>query len=203
MCIRDSEERGRSAVKILADVLEVVAELEQHSPIEGNLAFLFGEPAADEAGIGEDGCAALSATDAEDLVAAQGLCGGELGNALLLRQMDGKQRCEDLRVMCSMILAFDHPNQSPDGCFVCIANGKMLAAQAPAESRTEEALGGRGRVATVEIVVGIGVKEAIANDRRRDVRGLVEEGLEAVGGPGVTASLNDFRHGEGLSLIHI
>src|ERR1039458_1055050 len=73
----------------------------------------------------------------------------------------------------------------------------MLAAQTPAESRTEEALGGRGRIATVEIVVGIGVKEAIADDRRRHVRGLVEEGLEAVGGPGVPAGLNDLRHGEG------
>jgi hypothetical protein len=80
---------------------------------------------------------------------------------------------------------------------MCIADGKMLAAQAPAESRTEKTLGGRGRIATVKIVVGIGVKEAIANDRRRDVRGLVEEGLQAVGGPGVPASLNDLRHGEG------
>jgi hypothetical protein len=98
--------------------------------------------------------------------------------------------------MCARILAFDHPGQSPDGCFVRIADRNMLAAQALAESRTEEALGGRGRIAAVEIVVGIGVKEAIANDRRRHLRGLVEEGLEAVGGPGVPASLNDLRHGE-------
>lgn len=98
--------------------------------------------------------------------------------------------------MCARILAFDHPGQSPDGCFVRTADGKMLAAQAPAESRTKEALGGRGCIATIEIVVGIGVKEAIANDRRRYARGLAEEGLQAVGGPGVPASLNDLRHGE-------
>ena len=85
------EERGRSSAKILADVLEVVTELEQHSPIEGNLAFLRGEPATDEAGVSEDGCAALCATDTEDLIAAQGPCRGELGNALLLCLMDGEQ----------------------------------------------------------------------------------------------------------------
>jgi hypothetical protein len=99
--------------------------------------------------------------------------------------------------MCARILAFDHPGQSPDGCFVRIADGRMLAAQALAESRTEEALGGRGRIATVEIVVGIGVKEAVANDRRRDARSLAEEGLQAIGGPGVPTGLNDLRHGEG------
>ena len=73
---------------------------------------------------------------------------------------------------------------------------KALAAQALAEPRTEEVLGLSGCVAAIEIVVGVGVQEAVSDDGRRDVRGFAEQRLQPVDGPGVAAGLNNLGDGE-------
>jgi len=57
-------EQVRLTSSILGYVLQVVAQLKQDAPLEGELVFLFGEPAACKACVGEDGCAAFGAAQA-------------------------------------------------------------------------------------------------------------------------------------------
>jgi len=57
---RASEERDGTAAQVVAHILQVVAELEQYAPVEGEADFFVGEPGLREAGIGEDRSSALA-----------------------------------------------------------------------------------------------------------------------------------------------
>lgn len=59
------EEGHGAAVGVFAEVLEVVAELEEDTPVEGEAAFGIAEPGLGETGVGEDGGAAFGAAEAE------------------------------------------------------------------------------------------------------------------------------------------
>ena len=64
---RACKQRGRSAAKIFLHILQVVAELQQHTPLEGEAAFFRCEPGLGEARIGQDAGSALGATDPQQL----------------------------------------------------------------------------------------------------------------------------------------
>src|SRR6266700_1232552 len=49
------------------NILQIIAELQQHAPVKSKVILLRREDAVDEEGVGEDGRAALEAADAQDL----------------------------------------------------------------------------------------------------------------------------------------
>ena len=121
------EERGRSALQIFAHILQIVSQLQQNSPIDGELALIRREPRQHQAGVGENGSSALGAADAQQLGVVERViaatANAELRDALLLGAMDGQQAVVDLRIARARILLFDHLNHRPDGRFARIASG--------------------------------------------------------------------------------
>ena len=72
-----------------------------------------GQPAAGETGIGEHGGAALGATDAQDLGGGAEGIAVQLGDALLLRAMDGEQAVVDLGVVARGDIALRSARPGP------------------------------------------------------------------------------------------
>jgi len=190
------EEGDRAALQILVYVLQVISQLEEHAPLEGEAAFCFGEPASGQAGVGQDGCASLGAAHAQKLGAGELVSGGDLRDALLLRLVDGEEAVEDLRMSGAGILLLDQPDHGPERGFPAVAGRMRLAAEAFAEALAEEDFLFGGDVFAVEVVVAVGVEEAVAEDGRGDANRLAEERLQAAGGPGVAAGLDDVGHAE-------
>src|ERR1019366_5125828 len=97
------------------------------------LAFLRGKPGLGETSIGEDGAAALGATDAQHFI---GLAGAideaaviELRETLPLSAMDRQKALVDLRAALPRILLFNHLHHRPHSRFPGIAGGHPLSAQ--------------------------------------------------------------------------
>jgi hypothetical protein len=121
----------------------------------------------------------------------------ELGDTLLLRLMDGEETIEYLRVTLARVLVFDELDQFPDGMLTRVVGGRHLTAQTLAEAFTELEFVVGGQVWVVEIVVAVGIEEAVGEQGRSEFHRLAEKGLQAAGGPGIAAGLNGVGHAEG------
>src|SRR5271165_1044454 len=78
-----------------------------------------------------------------------------------------------------------------------IAGEKPPAAQALAEPLAEMKFLRSGQVRMVEIIVAIGVEEAVGQDRWSEFHWLAEQRLQAARGPRIAAGLESVGHAEG------
>jgi len=110
--------------------------------------------------------------------------------------MDGEEGVVDLRIARAWILLFNELNHGPDIRFMRSGGGKALAAEALAEALAETELVGGGEAGMVEVVIGVGVKQAVGEDGGSEFHGLTEKSLQSAGGPGIAAGLDSVFHGE-------
>lgn len=116
---------------------------------------------------------------------------------MFLVAVNGKKRIVDLRNAHAGILIFNELNHGPDSGFMRIAGGQALAAEALAEAFAEAEFVRGGQIRMVEMVVCVGIEEAIGEDGGRELHGPAEQGLESTGGPRIAAGLDGVFHGEG------
>lgn len=190
------KEGAGTAVQIFEDVLEIVAELEEDSPEKGEATLLRSEVAVDQEGVGENGRAAFGATDAEELGWTEGKGGVELNDAGGLGMVNGKERLVNGGIERAGKLIFDDPDELPDEGFAEVADEEHVAGETAAEAVGELLLfGPRGR-GLVDVVVAVGVEEAVGEDAGAERDFCAEEGLESAGSPGIAAGLSDVVLGE-------
>ena len=101
----------------------------------------------------------------------------ELRDAVLLGLMDREKAVEDARVVEARILGFDEIDESPDGSFAVIGGCERSAFETLTETIAEAEFGFGGDVFAVEIIVAVGIEEAVAEDGRCDSYALTEQGL--------------------------
>ena len=121
----------------------------------------------------------------------------KLREASLLRLMDGEKTFKHLGIICAGILVFNELNHCPYSGFTRVVCGEVLAAQTPAEAFTEVELLGCGQARVVEIIVAVGIEEAVGEDGGGELDGEIEKRLEAARRPGIAAGLNCVGYREG------
>ena len=80
---------------VILDILKIVAELQQDTPVKSEPRFFVTEETVGETCIGEHGRAAFEAADTEDFDFAGALARMQLREAVFLRVVDGEQGFED------------------------------------------------------------------------------------------------------------
>ena len=151
----------------------------------------------DQCGVGEDGSAALGAGDAEQRGFVERAALAELEDALLLCGVNGEQRSVDVGVIRAGKLLLNEGDHVPGAGLVMAGGRERVALEAQAEAVIEAELVVAGDGALVEVVIGVGVKQAVSKDGGREGHGRAEQRLKTAGGPGVAAGLDDACVGEG------
>ena len=180
----------RSVPQVLADVLEVVAELEEHSPAKGEAALLRRKPAPGKAGVRKDRGASFGAAQVKDLGGA-GLIRAELDDAVLLGAVDGEQAIVDARVKIASVLTFDKSHELPQSRLMRVARGYDFASKAESKALAELSFGLCANAGLVQIVVRVGVQQAVAEYRGGELDLLTEKRLQTAGGPSIATGLDD------------
>jgi len=188
------EESERSSLEVFANVLQIVAELQQNTPGEGEFGLLRGEAAAThQVCIGKDRCSSLGAGDAQQFVVFNGLRGAHLLHAVALCSMDSQQRGIDLRIQRPRELPLDEGNELPQRSFPVIRWRNQLAAQPTPEALREGTLLLARDALLVEEIVAVGIDEAVAENRRREAQARTQQRLETAGRPRIARGLHDAR----------
>ena len=192
-----SEERAGTVQEIAADILQIVAKLKESAPFEGKARFVGSHGAASETRISEDRGAALGETELEKIAIGEQSVTVELRKAVLLRVMDGKEAVVNKWKLRAGILRLDHRDKGPHAGLAKIEGGKNCATETLTKTMAEGKFVGRGDAGGVEVVVGVGIKQAVSEDGGRDGRGGAKQGLKAAGGPCIAAGLDGVFTGDG------
>ncbi len=161
---RTREQRDRTALQILAHILQIVAQLQQHAPIESEPALIFIQLATRQASIRQHRTPTLRATNLQNLSISRSNIPPHLRHTSLLSTMDRQQAVKNLRIFRTRILPLNQLHQSPQRSLVSILSRKFFALQPSPETLAEPSLLLVGHIPSIQKIIGIRIQQAIPQD---------------------------------------